>query len=850
MNAFNKRLLYPYILDQKPRFFLGWFLYRLFKKVHVDENMIQNLRQMKKDGTVIYAIKYRGKLDYLLYHYNFRRNRMPYPKIAFDLDISMLLPLNEFVKALFSKIMALLKYRRIPSPYQSGFYKEAIQQGTTSLIFLIDPKKFIRRFIHSEDEPIHFLLSIQQDMARPIYIVPQLILYKRTPEKDSSSLMDILFGFKDKPGAFRKIGLFFRHNRRAVIDFGEPLNLQDYISAQSGEQDLKNASQSVREKLIESIDKQKRVILGPIMKSRQQLKEIVLQDRSINDKIEKLASTKGQSKKDLRKKAGACFDEIAADYNATYIHLFHRTLSLFWKKNFEGVDVDNNNLAVVREWARKGPVIYVPSHKSHIDYLVLNFVLYAHHMHIPRVAAGRNLAFWPMGHIFRKCGAFFIRRTFRGQSLYVEVFNHYIKTLLQEGHPIEFFIEGGRSRNGKLILPKTGFLSILMQAYKEGFCEDLIFVPTSIVYDRVLEEKSYLKEMGGKAKENESFSQMFKARRFLKRKYGKIYIRFHEPFSVQDHLGGADPTSKDVHRNLALDLVRSINAVTLVTPLALVATAILTNHRKGFQPAELIDTVKILTDFLQSQNVPLTDTVSDPQKVVYYSLSILMNWKIVENLEDLEGGEEPFYYVDDDKKIKIEYYKNNIIHYFIEHGLIALSLLSGTEEIKKYEAILSDYIFLSDLLKNEFILAEGAQDQKIRDIIKTFHEAAYVEPVVSSEGYRVSKRGFSHLPIWANLAKTFLESYWIAFKSINLEQKAGPKKEKLLRHMDYVGKRYFKLGVIDHIGAISQINFNNALSLIHEFKVRNDELNGEKQVAQEALLETSQRIYELSRVKS
>ncbi|GAI54342.1 unnamed protein product, partial [marine sediment metagenome] len=159
-------------------------------------------------------------------------------------------------------------------------------------------------------------------------------------------------------------------------------------------------------------------------------------------------------------------------------------LTWFWKKIFEGVDVDMTGLAKVREWARRGPLIYVPSHKSHIDYLVLNYVLYNYHMHTPRVTAGKNLAFWPMGQIFRKCGAFFIRRSFKREKLYSEVFQRYIKSLLEEGHPIEFFIEGGRSRNGKLMLPKTGFLSILLQAYHEGFCNDLIFVPASITYDR------------------------------------------------------------------------------------------------------------------------------------------------------------------------------------------------------------------------------------------------------------------------------------------------------------------------------------------------------------------------------
>ncbi|MBW1863944.1 MAG: 1-acyl-sn-glycerol-3-phosphate acyltransferase [Deltaproteobacteria bacterium] len=519
------KTFYPYVLDHKPGFFLGWFLYRLFKRINIDENMKNDrlfkrinidenmkndLKQMRREGTVVYAIKYRGHLDYLLYHYNFRRRRMPYPKIAFDLNISMILPLKHLLKVILSQLSSLFRYGRLPSPYQSGFYKDAIREGTTSLIFLVDPKGFVRHFIHAEKNHLQFLLETQKDMDRPIFVIPQLVLYKKTPEKDYSSLANMFFGFRDNPSFIRKVVLFFRHNRQAFIDFGRPLDLKAYVENQSPTKPLHDMAEEIRQMLIESIDGQKRVILGPIMKSRQQFKEIVLMDQGVSRKIQGMAAGNGKRLKQFRKKAGEYFDEIAADYNITYIHFFHIALSWFWKKIFEGVEVNMAGLAKVKEWARRGTLVYIPSHKSHIDYLILNDVLYNYHMHVPRVAAGKNLSFWPMGHVFRKSGAFFIRRSFKGAKLYLEVFNRYIKALLEEGHPIEFFIEGGRSRNGKLVPPKTGFLSILLQAYREGFCKDLIFVPTSIIYDRILEENSYLKEIGGGLKNQENFRQIIK----------------------------------------------------------------------------------------------------------------------------------------------------------------------------------------------------------------------------------------------------------------------------------------------------------------------------------------------------
>ncbi len=849
MNKKTSNIRYPYVLDHKPGIFLGWFLYRLFRRVQIDESMKEELKQMHRTGTVVYAIKYRGHLDYLLYHYNFRRRRLPYPKIAFDLNISAVLPIKELGKVILSQLSSLFRRGGLPSPYQSGFYAEAIRQGTTALIFLVDPKGFARHFVHAEKDHLEFLLETQKEMERPIFIVPQLVLYKRTPEKDYASLKNVFFGFKDKPGVVRKTVLFFRHNRRAFIDFGRPLNLKTYLASQTEARSQREMALEIRQALVDSIDQQKRVILGPIMRSRQQLKEIVLMDPELNRKIKALTSGNGKKLRQLRKKSGEYFDEIAADYNSAYIEFLNITLTWLWNKIFEGVDVDTAGLARVREWARKGPLIFIPSHKSHIDYLILNYVLYNHHVHIPRIAAGQNLTFWPMGHIFRKCGAFFIRRSFRGARLYSEVFNRYVRALLEEGHPIEFFIEGGRSRNGKLVLPKTGFLSILMRAYEDGHCDDLIFVPTSIIYDRILEERAYLKEMGGGLKDQENVWQVIKARRFLQKRYGKVYIRFSQPFSFKEYLSTADTTRRNTSVDLAFHLVQAINEVSLVTPLSLVATAILSNHRRGFNAVELLDTVETLLDFLQQREVPLASMLIDPAATVQEALTSLAGRKIVATLEGLDGDEEAFYFVDDDKKMELEYYKNSIIHFFIPHAFVATSLLAGDDDLKDEASIVEDYEFMEKLFRNEFIF-ENQEDpgQRVNAVLGDFEGAGFLS---RSDGrsFRVTKRGFDKLRIWAALVKTFLESYWVAAKTMSQEMAQG-KEGNPLKRMDYLGRRFHKLGVIDHIGALSQPNFKNALRFINEDILKPKEpAEGPAQTA-ERLTQLSQRLYALSHYRS
>ncbi|MFO7784937.1 MAG: 1-acyl-sn-glycerol-3-phosphate acyltransferase [Desulfatiglandales bacterium] len=844
----DKELFRANILDHKPGLFLSRILFSLFKRVSLDESMKEELKRMNREGTVVYAIKYRGRLDYLMYHYNFRMRRLPYPKLAFNLNIAPLLPLRLLLRNCLKRLFYMLRNGELPDPYRHGFYREAIKNGTTSLIFLVDPKRFLRHFVHAEEDDLQLLLETQQEMDRPIFIVPQLVLYKRSPERDTASLSSILFGFKEKPGFVRKAVLFFRHNRRAFIDFGEPVNLQDFLNHLAPSVSPAEATFDLRELLVDRIDAQKRIILGPIMKSRQQLKEIVLRDEEIHKQIDRVAAGDPKQAFQNRKKAGGYFDEIAADFNMAYIQLFHLSLTWFFRKLFEGIDVDMASLARVREWARRGPLVYVPSHKSHIDYLVLNYVLFNYNMHIPRVAAGKNLAFWPMGHIFRKSGAFFIRRTFRGARLYREVFNRYIKALIEEGHPLEFFIEGGRSRSGKLILPKIGFLTILLQAFREGYCGDLVFVPASISYDRILEDKAFLQEASGGKKEKENFRQVIRARHFLKRRYGKIYIRFGEPVSLNEYLKNRGPSKEKVHRHLAFHLIRSINDVTVVTPLALVASAILTAHRGGFNMEELRETALEYLAFVRSKNAPLAATLDYPDEAVEQTMDLLISWKAVSSLEVVEG-DPVFYFVDDERKRDLEFYKNSIIHHFIHHAFVAVSLLRGRVEILPDTIIEEDYRFLRNIFSKEFVVETAPDDRtRVRKVLSDFLEARLVSEEPSGEGYRITRLGHDRLPAWSRFAKTFLESYWIAVQTLLQEGRKPGKKGDELKAMKLMGMKYHKLGLIDHPESVSQLTFSTALDRLTE-ELRRDK--GEPQETlgeeEEKLKKIGRRLYEMAR---
>jgi glycerol-3-phosphate O-acyltransferase len=262
----------------------------------------------------------------------------------------------------------------------------------------------------------------------------------------------------------------------------------------------------------------------------------------------------------------------------------------------------------------------------------------------------------------------------------------------------------------------------------------------------------------------------------------------------------------------------------------------------------LVETVDTLLSFLKKDEVPMAATLSDPSTAVQETLSLLVGWKMVDLLEGEEGAEDTFYYAEEDRKIELEYYKNSIIHFFIPYAFVATSLLSGKEEVKSAEAISADCTFLKNLFRNEFVFDEDEDfRQKLAPAIDYFLDAGFLSRSDGDEGYIVTKLGFDKLPIWAALAKTFVESYWIAVKTMVQRKDLVDKNEELLKQMNYLGKRLHKLGFVDHIGALSRLNYANAASFINReiLRARSDS-EQDPSSNLEKLSQLGQRLYELS----
>ncbi|UCF94968.1 MAG: 1-acyl-sn-glycerol-3-phosphate acyltransferase, partial [Desulfobacterales bacterium] len=519
----------------------AFLLKRFYSGIRVDRDQIAALQKLEKESIVIFATKFQSSFDFLFAYIRYREEHLPFPQIGFDYNLLIWQPVARVLKILVGYLDHLIRHRSWPDPYESGYIQGELLRGRSGFLALVGKKGFSRRFLKAKIDPIECLIEMQKTQGRPICIVPQLMFFSRKPHRADPSLLNMLFGPDDKPGWPRRLITLFRNPGKVFVELSEPVNLKNRLAdAAFQNQSPEDQAGELRRRLLHQLNRHRQSITGPVLKSREELQENILTSDRFQAFMNQYAANRNITIHEVRRKADAYLEEIAASYSPGLISVAAGIVGWIIRTMYDGVTVNTDRLNQVKSMALKGPLLLIPCHKSHIDYLLLSHLLYQHHMPCPHIAAGKNLSFWPMGPLFRRGGAFFIRRSFRGAVLYSRVFAEYMHKLLEEGHNIEQFIEGGRSRTGKLLMPKLGLLSILLNAYKNGACEDMIIVPIFIGYDRVIEESSYLHELEGGQKQPENFWQVIRARKFLKKRYGKIYVQFHEPLSLAELLKRSD----------------------------------------------------------------------------------------------------------------------------------------------------------------------------------------------------------------------------------------------------------------------------------------------------------------------
>ena len=820
---------YDYFLCFYPSnsgYFIQKLIKRLINKLNFDDHNIEKIKNIDKDGIVVYASKNKRILDFLYFHTKLKCLDLPYPQIGFDFRFFFLLPVKRLFQIFLCHMDYFFHHFHFKDAYTTGYATKELLNGRSGFVCLIEEEDFYKRFIKSTPDPLFLLIELQKSIDKSVMIIPEDIIYVTKPMRKDPALTDILFGTHEKPGIIKRFFTILRHPEKIRVELANPVDLKEFITRPEIER-LESEFQThrLRSHLVDILNRQRKSITGPVLKSRQEITEDILTRKSLREYLAEYASQNNLTLSKTHKKAAGYIREIASNYNLQIINLANMILTWTFKNIFEDLVLNQKEINRMREKSTQAPLILVPCHKSHLDYLLLPYVMFGNNMPCPHIAAGKNLSFWPLGPLFRGAGAFFLRRTFKGAPLYATIFAAYLEKLLYEGFNIKIFIEGGRSRTGKLLAPKPGGLAMLINAYNNGACDNLYFVPIFIGYDHVLEEDSYLREIEGGKKKPETLKGLINARKFLKKKYGRVYMRFDDPISIKDYIREKNidlsRASKEEYiqfvKSFGYKLINAINNNAVVTPHGIIASAVLNCTKNSFAKKQMIARVNTYMNMLTFMNAELSEALLiDPDNTLNSVINNFISRNFIELADEDEGDitENTVFIVKDNKRAILDYYKNSVISFFVHFSYAAVAIL----ETDRFQFSASDlvirYKFLEKIFLDEFFFDEDTTcEENISRCIKGFINDGILVPDSSeSDIFRITSQGLRKLKWFAIFLQPFFESYKTTLLYFEKYEAGKHEGKERIKKIHSIGTKLYKGKIITLKESLSQVNYKNAVN--------------------------------------
>ncbi len=652
----------------------------------------------------------------------------------------------------------------------------------------------------------------------------------RAPERDGERAVrfrDVLrFGDPRDPGAFRQRLLRRLHPDRVAVVAGEPARESElrerYRARALDPAEVGGFAAFVVRQAHLSLERAERHLRGARYKVPRFVREEILARPSFRGAIARIARDLGVPEQRLERRAAALLREIAATHNTTLIDLSARLIRAIYSRAYDAtLHYDRTQLEAIYSLVQRYPVVFLPSHKSNLDHLVLQYALYENGLPPNHTAGGINMNFLPVGPLVRRSGVFFIRRSFRDDELYKLVLRSYLDYLLEKRFSLEWYIEGGRSRSGKLLPPRFGLLAYVADSYRRGLADDVILIPVSIAYDQISDVGDYAAEQRGGRKEKESFRWFLKFLRRLRRRYGGIHLRFGEPLSLRAQLGppapGAEP--KPDEHNLALQKVAfevcvRINAVTPITPVSLVTLALLGAGDTARTLEEIRASLRNLVGAIEQRKLPTTAPLDlEEPEALRRVLAELEDAGVVSRFDD---GLEELFAIEPDQQLAAAYYRNTIIHFFVTDSLVELALVRVAEERPReaLDLFFREVVALRDLLKFEFFFQE--KEAFLEEVRQTLarHDAGFEDRLRAGgaevEGLLRRIRPYmSHRVLWP-----FLDSYRVVADVLARRgAESLEDRDAVLRQALALGRQYLRQRRIRSPESVSRTRFEGALRL-------------------------------------
>jgi glycerol-3-phosphate O-acyltransferase len=519
------------------------------------------------------------------------------------------------------------------------------------------------------------------DIGFDVDIVPVSLFWGRAPGRERSWFRLLVAEDWDIGGRFRKFLSLLINGRNLVVLFGEAAALQPRFD------DTRGTTRGPRRcwRLLRQQFRNQRVAtIGPDLSHRRTIVAQVLRTESVRTAVREEMGEKNLSRREALAIARDYAYEIAANYSHPFVTFMYGVLGRLWNRLYDGVELANfSSLESVDEGSE---VIYVPCHRSHMDYLLMSYVVYHKGYAVPHIAAGINLNMPVIGSFLRRGGAFFLRRSFSGNHLYSAVFMKYLGTMMARGHSIEYFIEGGRSRTGRLMKPKAGMLSMTVRGYLREPTRPVVFVPVYFGYERIVEGRTYIGELSGQPKQKESVFGLLKVLPALRSRFGKVYVSFGEPLPLDPLItkhapawdrtpSGSDdrpPWLKPLVNELATGIMTRINAAACVTPVNLIGLVLLATERQSMGEADLIRQLELYASLLRQApySTRVWVTGEDGASMVRYAVAMGIVRLRAHELGDIVQMTEK-------TAVLTSYFRNNALHLLLMPSLLACAFLNN-----------------------------------------------------------------------------------------------------------------------------------------------------------------------------
>jgi glycerol-3-phosphate O-acyltransferase len=538
------------------------------------------------------------------------------------------------------------------------------------------PPKMARPARRHSEALARLLDAHRIDPSLDVQLVPVSIFVGRAPDRNNGWFSVLFSENWTLVGRFRRLLAILLNGRDTHVQFSAPVALRGVVAEDlPPERTVRKLSRVLRT----HFNRIREAVIGPDLSTRRLLIDKVLAAEPVKQTLIDTARRENSKPEDAWKKAHAYAYEIAADYSPPVVRSASFLLTTVWNRIYRGVLV--HHLDALKQVAPGYEVVYVPCHRSHMDYLLLSYLLYTKNIVPPHIAAGINLNLPVIGTVLRKGGAFFLRRSFRGNALYSAVFSEYVAQLVAGGYSIEYFIEGGRSRTGRLLQPKGGMLAMTIRAYLRQPTRPVLFQPVYIGYEKLMEGNSYLDELSGKPKAKESVWHLLMGiPKVLRQNYGQVVVNFGEPIKLGDILAeqapdwDGTPVGEDEKPQWlagAIDTLAdrvqiNINRAADVNPINLLALAVLSTPKHAMGEADLLAQIALSKMLLAE--VPYSDRITvtphTPEQIVAHGEEIGVLARTAHPLGDV-------LHVDGDTAILLSYFRNNVLHLFVATAWIA-----------------------------------------------------------------------------------------------------------------------------------------------------------------------------------